>query len=153
MSPPHTRLCPTTGPDHAAVPAQPRTNTILQRTTTRFLKRPSIWVAFSITRKTCFLTGRRNSSVHQTVDRTPGYTLTRRVRQGLLSECLFSVDNSFVLRKPHSISHVLHACRHPRKSPLMLPMAYISPSSVLKPPILTRTCVPGSMTISALLVN
>jgi len=35
----------------------------------------------------------------------------------------------------------------------MLPIAHISPTSVRKPMILTRTCVPCSMTISALLVN
>lgn len=35
----------------------------------------------------------------------------------------------------------------------MLPMAHISPTSVRVPIILTRTCVPGSMTVSSLLVN
>lgn len=35
----------------------------------------------------------------------------------------------------------------------MLPMAHISPTSVRRPIILTRRCVLGSMTMSALLVN
>jgi len=35
----------------------------------------------------------------------------------------------------------------------MLPIAHISPTSVLRPIILTRRCVLGSMTMSALLVN
>lgn len=35
----------------------------------------------------------------------------------------------------------------------MLPIAHISPTSVLVPIILTRTWVPGSITESSLLVN
>lgn len=35
----------------------------------------------------------------------------------------------------------------------MLPMAHISPTSLLMPMILTRTCVPFSMTMSSLFVN
>lgn len=42
---------------------------------------------------------------------------------------------------------------YPRKSPLMLPIAHMSPTSVRRPMILTRTWVPCSITMSALLVN